>query len=195
MLMSGPRCAIFLSRQNTQGHTLHSEWRDWLKAAFDWCLSASCPGSAQAFIFAPLTLGTGSTVNAAQSFTSPGWTLNSPWPSLSSTTAQLCSGLSRVAELHTGMQKGHEENTGSLQRQESALASPQVCITHQWVLRTSLPQGHTATLWKPLFLSQAAEQGCREKAPQPHWCSAATLLTQQQATHTLVLCWSRALWI
>lgn len=91
--------------------------------------------------------------------------------------------LSRAAELHTGMQQGHKENTGSLQRQKSPLASPQVCITHQWVLRTSLPKGHTATLWKPLFLSQAAEQGCREKAPQPHWHSVATLL-MQQASHT-----------
>lgn len=47
--------------------------------------------TAQAFAFAPLTLGTGSTIKAAQSFTSPGWTPSSPWPSFPCSTAQLCS--------------------------------------------------------------------------------------------------------
>lgn len=70
-------------------------------------------------------------------------------------------GLTRVAELHTRVQQGHEENTGRLHRQKSPLALPQVYISHQWVLRTSLPQGHTAILWKLILVSQAAGQGCR----------------------------------
>lgn len=116
--------------------------------------------TAQAFTFAPLTLRTGSTINAAQIFTSPGWTLSSPWPSFSSSTAQLCSGAQQSCRVSYKVAAGPRGEHGETAEVEKPT---QFCISHQWVLRTSLPQGHTATLWKLFFLSQVARQGCREK--------------------------------
>lgn len=167
--MSVPCCAIFLSRRNIQGHSPKSEGIDWRQHLTDACQPAVL-GSTSICICTP---------------DSENWIhnkccteLHKPWMNSLPSPPLLLSfalGLSRVAELHTRVQQGHKENIERLQRQKSPFASLQVCISHQWVLRTSLPQGHTATVWKPLFLSQAAGQGCREKA-----CS----LTHAQRLHS-----------